>query len=272
MKVNFKYFQLACVALIVLMNSCTVDDIKPIGNYGIKSEFVGGKTTKRFIYNDQGRIAEKEGLYNYDRYIYNNDGRLIKSESAMDPAMLSSSSGFHNKTTLMTSENSTISSYRIFHYDQKKLIRVENYFDKSGVSELRSINTFEYDGELISTKNIHNEKGEITQYSTYEYDSKGNVINEKRYSYLFSQKTTPRIISEGSFKYDNKKNPFKIFQALGNPGLYLNTNNVIEVTTINHELTPGIPQTSTSNTSYEYNEYGYPVKVIRETDSYEYRY
>lgn len=119
---------------------------------------------------------------------------------------------------------------------------------------------------------MHNETGEITQYYSYEYDSKGNVKNEKHYSYLFSQSAEPRIINENSFKYDNKNNPFKIFQALGNPGLYSDTNNVIEVNTKRYEMTPGIPETSTSYTSYEYNKYDYPVKVIRATDSYEYRY
>ena len=272
MKVSFDYIKLTCFAIIILLNSCTVDDIEPISNYGIKSEFVGGKTTTQYVYNSQGKIAEREGLYFYHKYIYNGDGRLIKSESAMDPASFSSSSASLNKTTLMTAENSTISSYRIFQYDQEKLIRVENYVERDEANELRSTNTFEYEGELISRKNLHNETGEITQYYIYEYDNRGNVENEKHYSYLFSQSTEPRIINENSFKYDNKNNPFKIFQAMGNPGLYSNTNNVIEVNTKRYEMTPGIPETSVSYTSYEYNQYDYPVKVIRATDSYEYRY
>lgn len=121
MKVKFDYFKLICFAIIVLLNSFSMDEIEPISNYGIKSEFVGGKTTTQYIYNSQGKIAEREGLYFYHRYIYNSDRELIKSESAMDPAMLSSNSASLNKTTLMTSDNSTISSYRIFQYDQEKL-------------------------------------------------------------------------------------------------------------------------------------------------------
>ena len=102
MSVNFDYIKLTSFAIIFLLSSCSVNEVEPTSNYGIKSEFVGGKTTTQYIYNSQGKIAEREGLYFYNRYIYNSDGELIQSESAMDPAMLSSNSASLNKTTLMT--------------------------------------------------------------------------------------------------------------------------------------------------------------------------
>ncbi len=267
------------ILLAVIISSCAHDDIDPKENslYGkgqLKEEVVGGKTTTKFVYNSDGKIAEKESLYFYERYIYDKE-RLVKIESAMDPAMLSSNSSVFNKTELMTSENSVISSYSILKYDQKeKLSGIETYFDKDGTGDFvyTSMQDFEYNGQLISKCNLYNAQGEITQYHTYEYDNRGNVKNEKYYSYLFLQSTSPQIVSEASFEYDDKKNPFAIFRSTGRIGMTSNTNNIIEVHSKSYTNTPGIPDTSIGKTSYEYNPDGYPVKVIRENDSYEYRY
>jgi len=264
--------------LVVMMVTCVscekeeFDGVQNIEIYAIRSEVNDGKTTTKFIYNSIGKIAEKEGLYFYNRYSYNNDGRLIKLESAMDPSMLSSS--FHiERTELMTSQNCTITGYRIFKYDQaEKLIEIKNYFKKEGDFVYTSMNSLEYNGDLIVRRNLHNEEGTVTQFNTYEYDNNGNVEREKYYSYLFTEVSEPRIISETSYKYDNKKNPFTVFKALGNPGLYTNTNNIIETNSILHEDVPGIDKYRTGKTTYEYNQENYPVKVISENSEYEYKY
>ena len=257
------------------MTSCTkeeFDEIQNIENYSIRSEVNDGKTTSMYIYNSIGKIAENEGLYFYSRYLYDIDGRLIKRESAMDPSMLSSSSHVE-KTELMTSQNTTITNYQIFKYDQdEKLIEIKNYTKKNRDFVDASMRSFEYNGDLIVRRNLYNSEGTITTFNTYEYDNNGNVERKKYYSYLFTEGSEPRIISETSFKYDNKKNPFIIFKALGRPGLYTNTNNVIETNSISHVDTPGIDKYSTSKTTYEYNRKDYPVKVISENSEYEYKY
>ena len=262
---------------MVICISCTKEEFDGVQNieiYAIRSVANDSKTTKMFIYNSIGKIAEEEGLYFYSRYLYDNDGHLIKLESAMDPSMLSSSSSLYiEKTELMTSQNCTFTGHRIFKYDKdEKLIEIKNYFKKEGDFVYTSMISLEYDGDLIVRWNLHNEEGTITKFYTYEYDNNGNVERGKHYSYLFIEGSEPRIISETSYKYDNKKNPFTIFKALGNPGLYTNTNNVIETNSILHEDTPGIDKYSTSKTTYEYNQENYPVKVISENSEYEYRY
>lgn len=68
----------------------------------------------------------------------------------------------------------------------------------------------------------------ITQFYTYEYDDHRNVINEKQYSYIFVEGTGPELIRETAYAYDDKNNPFTIFKETGNPGLYSNTNNIVE--------------------------------------------
>lgn len=274
MKILTQFFGCA-ILVLTTMTSCTkeeFDGIQNIENYSIKSEVSHGKTISMYIYNSIGKIAEREGLYFYSRYSYDNDGRLIKQESAMDPSMLSSSSHVE-KTELMTSQKCAISSYKIFKYDQdEKLIEIKNYSKNDRDFVYTSMKSFEYDGDLIVRRNLHNKVGTITQFNTYEYDNNGNVERKKYYSYLFTEGSEPRIISETSFRYDNKKNPFIIFKVLGRPGLYTNTNNVIETNSISHVDTPGIDKYSTSKTTYEYNRKYYPVKVISENSEYEYKY
>ncbi len=274
MKEFIKYLCFACITLI-LITSCNKDEFEENQfneNDFIKSEVSNDKIVSNYKYNDFGKIVEKEGMYFYCRYLYNNGGILIKQETAADPSLISSALPIE-KTELMTAENSTISSRRIFKYDENgNLLEVENYFKQEDEFELRSKQSFEFVNGKIAIRNLHNEKGEVTQFHIYEYDKNGNVKNEKYFSYLFSESTEPRLISENSFKYDNKKNPFVIFNELGNPGLYTNQNNVIETNTIRHEETPGFDKNSTSRISYEYNRNNYPTKVITENSEYEYKY
>ena len=277
MKTLLRFFGFVILGLVT-MTSCSKEDLDGLLNiknkYSIKSVVSGGETTSKFIYNSSGKIAEKETRYFYFRYLYDSDGRLVKAESAFNPSMFSSTMPAGGmKTELLTSKNSTITGYQIFEYDRdNKLIKKKNYFNKSGDFEYTSMRSFEYKGDLIIRMNLHDSKDVITQYSTFEYDKNGNVKREKYYSYLFTGSSKPRIISEISYKYDNKRNPFKIFIALGNPGLDSNANNVIETNSILHEETPGIDKYSTSKTSYKYDLRGYPIKVFSGDGEYEYKY
>lgn len=274
MKQLIKYFCFASIILI-LISSCNKDDFE-VNDFNdndfIKSEVSNDNITSNYKYNAIGKIAETEGIYFYNKYLYDNDGKLISLESAADPSMLSSSFPI-GKTELMTGENSSISNRQIFKYDEnRRLLEIENYLKTEDKFELRSKQSFEFIDEKIVKRNLHNENGELTQFNVYEYDKNGNVKNEKYYSYLFTESTQPKLISETSFKFDNKKNPFRIFNELGNPGLYTNANNIIETNLIRHEEIPGFEKNSTSTTSYEYNQNDYPIKVITGNSEYEYRY
>lgn len=260
------------LSIIFLLTSCEEDDkIENVDNYSIKSIVSYGKISSKYIYNNFGKITEKQSFNFCNKYLYDNNGHLIKHEIAADPEMYSSV--YHERNELMTSQNSIISGYRIFEYNQDERVeKVKNYFKKDGVFVYTSMNSFEYDGYLIVRSNLHNEDYTITQFNTYEYDKNGNVERKICSSCLFTENSESRIISETSYKYDNKKNPFKIFNALGYPGLYTNTNNVIETNSILYEDTLGIDKYSTIKTSYEYNWKNYPVKEISENSEHEYKY
>jgi hypothetical protein len=259
------------IIVLAIITSCSkdlvIDNFKS-GSYSIRSIFSDGKTSQKFIYNDSSKILEDQSFYFCNRYTYDNNGRLIKQEIAVDPDMVSST--IHIKSELMTSQNSTFTGNYIFEYNNDgKLTTKKNYFIKNNQFEYTSMNTFEYDGDRIVKWNLHNEKNVITQYYTYLYDSKGNITNEKHYSYLFNVGSEPKLIMEVSFKYDDKNNPFKIYKELGLPGLYSNTNNIIESNSVLYEDVPGIDKFSTSKTTYEYNNKDFPIKV---NNAEEYRY
>jgi hypothetical protein len=273
MKITDRLLVLIIIA-ISLSTSCSKEPVIEVPNdtiYAIRSVFGYGKTHEIYIYNARGKIAESQSFYFYNRFIYDQEGRLVKRETAADPDMYSSQS--HEKSELMTSGNSTISGFNIFDYEQDgKLKSIKNYFKKNGTFEYTSMNSFVFDGSNIVTWNLHNAGNVITQFYTYEYDNNGNVIKEKQYSYLFNSGKEPALIRETSFKYDNNNNPYKIFRELGQPGLYSNTNNIIETNSTLFIDAPGIDKYTTSNTSYEYNAKGFPLKVISENSIYEYTY
>lgn len=271
MKRLSKYF--IFIFIFFLISSCSKNElIRDNSNiYAIKSEVSDGQIISSYNYNNLEKIAEREGFHFYNRYTYDEAGRLIKRESAMDMSLLSSS--IIKNPTFMTAQNTVITSQSFFEYDYNgNLIEINNYFEEEGTFIKRSSFSFEYDGDLIIRRNLFNEEGFITQFKTFEYDNNRNVKTKKHYSFLFTNSSEPKLISESSYEYDDKNNPFIIFKAIGNPGLFSNTNNIVETNSISYIDTPGISNYSTSKTIYEYNKKNYPVKVLSENSVYEYRY
>ena len=270
MKTSLKIFSFIVIALIVI-TSCNKGLNRVFiksGDFSIKSIVADGKTVQKFVYNSSRQIAETHSFYFFNKYSYDNNNRLVKQEIAVDPDIYSSS--MHIKSELMTSQNSTFTNYYIFEYNSAgKLVTQKNYFKKEDKFEYTSKISLIYEGDKIVKRNIHDVTNSITQFYTYEYDSKGNVINEKYYSFLFITGTEPKLIRETSFKYDDKNNPFKVFQDLGIPGFYSNTNNIIESNSVLHENVPGVEKYTTSRTTYEYNDKGFPT-IVNQSEEYIY--
>lgn len=260
MKNTIKFLSLLIIVFTVI-TSCSKDfivDSFKSDNYSIKSIFVDGKINQTFIYNESGKITETQSFYFYNKYTYDINNRLIKQEIAVDPDIYSSL--YHIKSELMTSQNSTFTGYNVFEYNSAgKLLTQKNYFKKNNQFEYSSMCSLEYEGYKIVKWNLYDNKNIITQYYTYQYDGKGNVTKEKYYSLLES--AAAKLVSEVSFTYDDKNNPFKIYKDFGRPGIYSNTNNIVETNSILYEEVPGIDKFSTSKTTYKYNHKGYPISV-----------
>ena len=75
------------------------------------------------------------------------------------------------------------------------------------------------------------------------------------------------LICTKSFEYDNKHNPFKVFNRQGTPGICTNENNIVKETyTIHFEVDQSIQKVQITINTYKYSKEGYPVKVNGEAE------
>jgi hypothetical protein len=267
MKTNFSLrIMIFSAVLILVLLGCAKDDLSQNANGLLKKVKNGGYITEEISYNEFNLISELNGTQFWRKYYYNDQKQLIKEEIAINPNSLSSSMPSNPTYEFVDPNKVGISMYHLFEYDDKGLlIRQLNYLPKDGPDELRSSNSFEYNSNnLISKELLMNSDAEVTQFRTYQYDLNGNVIEENYYSYLFiPEGTGPKHLSKTTFEFDSYLNPYKIFEKANRPGLFSNLNNIIKSTTINYDPVPGLPATTTSQTSYEYNEKTrYPIRVI----------
>ena len=277
--INLKSVRLmAFFVLMTLVFSCTKERVTNVEYYTdnehIKSISMNDAIVHKYFYDDAGKIVEENCMSFFQKYLYDENDRLVKIESAFDRSGLSSLAPQALRTEFMTSQNSTVDRYSLYEYDNAgRLSKIENYFNETGNGfEFRSMQTFEYNGLNIIRINWQNniQAETITSFEIYTYDNIGNVINEKSYSTY--ECTEPELTSEISYKYDNYLNPFRIFSRLSSPGLYTNVNNIIETSVTRHMDVPGFDKYSTSKTTYQYNEIGYPVKAIYGDSVEEYQY
>lgn len=277
MKTRYSFICLICSFILVTLSCSDHDDVEEReSNNPFIKEIVGhGKTVSKYLYNSSGKISESQDIFFYQRFTYDAMNRLVKTENASDASLLSSSATiWDSKMKLMTSENSEISNYQLFSYNQSgKLVSIEHYRKKDGKFSYGSKKTYEYDGNKIIRVNWHTSSGESNNYNTYEYDERGNVISIKYYYTNYHGTSNPTLTCGTTYKYDTKINPFQIYKETGDPGLYTNPNNIIETTSTTYVEVRGMNNPTTSKTSYEYNSNGYPVKVMDESGSqWEYIY
>jgi hypothetical protein len=223
--------------------------------------------TAQYSYNQDNLIDEVNSIFFYRKFHYNSKGKLIKEEVAISPDSYSSTmpaGGFSHE--FVDPQKTGISMYSVYEYNKEgNLIKQLNYVPTDGQDELRSIQTFDYDiDNRISKVLMHDGNEVLTQYSTYIYDSRGNVTEKNSYSYLFfPEGTGPIHLSRAEFEYDSFNNPYAVFYQSGRPGIHTNPNNIIKNRTYNLLKTPGIDEINESTIEYQYNHITrYPVRVI----------
>jgi hypothetical protein len=100
----------------------------------------------------------------------------------------------------------------------------------------------------------------LSGYIDYSYDENGNLVKEVKYN--VSAEGIAELMTTTDFEYDNMKNPYKSFRRLMTPGVYTNENNIVKQTyTIHFEVDPSTEKVQVTETSYDYNDKGYPVRV-----------
>ena len=254
------------LVLFAILNGCTKEGFVPSQNEFLKKIISGEYLVAQFTYNQNNLISEVNSIGFYRKFHYDNSNKLIREDVAISPDSFSSSMPAGMTHEFVDPAKTGISMYSIYEYsDNGNLSRQLNYMPSKDQDELRSICTFEYDSNnRISKILLHDGNSVVTQFSTFNYDNNGNVIEENSYSCLFiPEGTGPIQLSKVTFEYDSYVNPYSVFKQTGKPGINSNPNNIVKTKAYNYALTPGNVDISESTTEYLYNyETGYPIKVI----------
>jgi len=221
--------------------------------YGLELSYV-------YTWNDSYLISEEKSKYFYTRHNYNTKNQLVSSDFYVDPGIYSSDSHIvqasMNRTEWVNADNTAKEMFRTYEYNQNgQLIK---YSINRLNTNYKSYSIFE-----------HNAKGQISKETWYSDDkANGNTIYTYNDAGNLSLKTHNNILADGSIKlsttteyeFDNKKNPYLLFK-LQIPGIYTNQNNIIKETySLWFEVDSSIDKVQITETTYEYNNSGYPIK------------
>jgi hypothetical protein len=265
MRTTLRYLAISLMIIFMLsMAGCTKNENDSSPNGLLKKVIVNGYTTEEYAYNGENMIEEVNSTAIYMKFSYDQSSRLVKEELAMNPDMLSSKMPDISNTGFVDPDKTGITMYLLFKYGPSgNLVRQLAFVSSNGKFEYRSMRKFEYDdNNKISKTLLYDNDSLLTQYVTFQYDSRGNVSEENGYSYLFlPEGSEPSHLYKSTFEYDNYLNPFTIFSGTGSPGIYSNINNITKVLSISYQETPGLPGQSQYVFSYEYDpDLHYPVK------------
>lgn len=267
MKTKIKSLKISCLLIIfAVFYSCTKDVYLPSPNSFVKKIVSGGYVVGQYSYNKANLISEVNSTSFYRKFYYDDKNKLIKEEIGISPNSLSSVAPTGSNHEFVDPAKNGISMYSTYEYSKNgNLDRQLNYVQENGEFVFRSMRTFEFDdNNMISKILLHNSDSTVTQYFTYQYDSKGNVTQEDYFTYLFIPAGTgPKLLITTTYEYDTYYNPYVVFKQSGYPGINSNRNNIIKTSIHNYEPSSGVAEFSESVTTYVYNYLtGYPVKVI----------
>jgi hypothetical protein len=249
-------FQMLFSLFIVL--SCEKEQTPVVENEGmplIVREIFSGNLYNEFTYNDQDLPMENKSKFFYTLYHYDANNRISSYEMYEDSRIYSSNlataEAAMNRKDWVTPQNTEISGEALFNYQDENL---KSITVTRAHSDMQNTSDFTYDSKGRIVNQSFSSNGEIADgRKAYTYDDHGNVILEEQYY-------SASLISTRSFEYDDRHNPFKVFYRLGTPGIYTNENNIIKETLTLMENTPGTDSIQVTESTYEYNDRGYPVK------------
>lgn len=168
-------------------------------------------------------------------------------------------------------------SRNTFEYNSSNFIIQRNNFLKSGNEyKLNSFTTYAYNAAGLLVKETgYTADGALYGYSTYTYDTNGNVKAAENYG-INASNTTPVLALKYSYRYDTNKNPYKnVYCSIENIPFSVNTNNIVETVVINYNSEPSNPQgvKSIGQTSYlGYNNLGYLMSMSENGNEFTFEY
>ena len=255
-----KLFLLMLVSCMILL-SCEKEKEPQIENKNIpllSKEIYSDNLYFEYTYNEVNLLKERKTKWAYTCYSYNNNNQLISYDMYEDLRIVSSNwetaQQAMNRTDWVTPENTEISGRGNYYYNHSKLEKIEV---TRLPSENKSITAIEYDkNDRIWRKTFYS-NNLPSGYIEYTYDEKDNLILET-HKVLIDGNPVVNITEE--YEFDKKNNPFKVFKRLLLPGKYTNENNIIKKTVTLYFDVPGVDKVQVTESTYEYNNEGYPIK------------
>jgi len=222
---------------------------------------ISGEVFMEYTGTSSGFIYEEKSKFTYTKHTYNSAGLIEKSESYVDPAIVSSSSHVfeeaEKRTEWVTPENTPKDVTNTYQYnDNKQLIRL-NTERKTGY---QSYSKYEYnDKGQISKMTFYNED-KPSGFITYSYNDSGNM-NLKKHYYILSDGTSS-LATETEYEFDNQKNPYYSFRRLQRPGKETNPNNITKETyKLYFDVPGGTDKVQITKYSYKYNNQNNPIQI-----------
>lgn len=223
----------------------------------LTKEIFSDELFNEYTWNDRNLLIEAKSKYFYTSYSYNSENQVISYDMYEDSRIYSSdwttAEAAMHRTEWVSPENTEISGRGFYSYKQGKLAKIEV---QRFLNDSKNSSEYELDnnGRIGKQTFIYEEKP--SGYIEYQYDNSGNLILKKHF-YLVNGQAV--LSASTAYEFDTKKNPFKAFQRLLIPGKYTNENNIVKETLTLDEAVPGVDQIQVTESSYEYNELGYPV-------------
>lgn len=252
--------QLYILAFILFIFSCKKDGEIYRDASGSKLQFVKTKANggdiiqEENIYNESGSIKTRISYKDYTAglmfskttYTYERN-KLIQIDEQVDFSSSSFSSNYQY-------------SRSAFEYSGNRIIQRNHYLKTGDDYELRSFTGFSYDDLGHPVKQTrYSADGELLGYTIYTYEG-NNVVLSEAYS-INQSNAEPVLALKYSYKYDNKKNPYRmVYHSIENIPFSVNENNITETASVNYNTYPSSAQGagSISQTTYVYNNWDYP--------------
>ena len=224
------------------------------------------RVVEEMIYTGECLIYEYIMEFSYTKYAYNAQGQLLKADRAiiLDPTSCFMPVG-SNGETYTDPREAPITQYSSYEYDNSGvLVKKLDYYLNGEEFQLVSYTTYEYEDGYVRHINLYNPRGELTQKHTYAYDENGNIIRDE---YYFKEAENVFILTQTQdFKFDDKVNPYRVFEKEGIPGRFTNPNNIVKITYTDYYS--GQKNVYTTEFLYAYDDSGLPV----ERDNYAFVY
>jgi YD repeat-containing protein len=258
-----------CFLLIIILGSCKKEDLSDTGasvNNGasgaklLSKVLVDNQSATEYLYNDSNQIVQEKCKYDLTLYTYNSKGQLETTVYYGNDNVLSTDAQVYqtalNNTVWVTAATGVNGGSMAYTYnDNGQLIRTTYSRPQSTISEYSD---FTYDSNNRITRQTMSWDNTPTGYIDYSYDSKGNLIKEILYNLPASG--TAELITTTEYSFDNQLNPYKSASRLLIPGINTNQNNIIKETyTIHLPADQGSDNVQVTETSYTYNNAGYPL-------------